>query len=56
MNTKSSNININYKSQDSNSNQRDTISDSKLAQFNLFFEYDNSVSEVRKNIRDRAIR
>lgn len=49
MNTKSSNINI------QNSNQRDTI-DSKLAQFNLFFEYDNSVSEVRKNIRDRMIR
>lgn len=56
MNTKSSNINSNHKSQDSIANQRETISDSKLAQFNLFFEYDNSVSDVRKNTRDRAIR
>lgn len=46
MNTKSSNTN----------NQSDIINGSKLAQFNLFFEYDNSLSEVRKNTRDRAIR
>lgn len=40
-----------------NTNNTDqTISDSKLAQFNLFFEYDNSLSEVRKNTRDRVIR
>lgn len=46
MNTKSSNTN----------NNNEIISDSKLAQFNLFFEYDNSVSDVRKNTRERAIR
>lgn len=39
-----------------NTNNDDIINDSKLAQFNLFFEYDNSVSEVRKNTRNRAIR
>jgi hypothetical protein len=32
------------------------INDSKLAQFNLFFEYDNSLSDVRKDTRNRAIR
>ena len=50
MNTKSSNINI------QNNSQSNQSIDSKLAQFNLFFEYDNSVSEVRKNTRNRAIR
>lgn len=39
-----------------NTNNESIINDSKLAQFNLFFEYDNSLSDVRKDTRNRAIR